>query len=93
MKNIKTRPTYDEVKGSVPEYLKKLEAYTDHLEEVVHSSTVLLSNIWADAHMALDDAWDRSDSGFEAQIDLIEEHTDKYDIEIKAVYEPKDDEI
>ena len=86
------RPTYNEVNGSVPEYLKKLEAYTKHLEETVESSNKLLSNIWADAHMALDDVWDRSDSGFEAQIHLIEEHTDKYDIELKPVYEPKEEE-
>ena len=33
----------------------------------------LLSNIREDAYMALSNTWDRSDSGFKAQIDLIEE--------------------
>ena len=42
----------------------------------------LLSGLWTDANMALDDDWDRSDSGFKAQITLIEEFASKYDIDL-----------
>lgn len=39
----------------------------------LHKSLEILKNIYIDANMALEDTWDRSDSGFEAQIQLIEE--------------------
>ena len=46
--------------------------------------TELLSALWTDANMALDDDWDRSDSGLQAQIEAIEAFADKYSIEIES---------
>jgi hypothetical protein len=45
----------------------------------------LLSCLWTDARLALDDIWDRDDSGFEFQRMLIEKFASKYDLNIKDV--------
>ena len=45
----------------------------------------LLSCLWTDAHMAIDESWDKSNDGFEAQISIIERFASKYKIEIKDV--------
>jgi len=42
----------------------------------------LLSGLYTDALLALDDTWDRSDEGFKAQIQLIEKFGAEHDIEI-----------
>ena len=49
--------------------------------------TELLSCLWTDANMALRDEWDRSDSGFKAQIILIEYFTEKHNIILKNTTE------
>jgi len=40
----------------------------------------LLCELWSDANMALDDDWDRSNDGFQAQVENIEAFAAKYDI-------------
>lgn len=42
----------------------------------------LLSCLHTDARMALDDTWDRSNDGFECQIELIEDFAKKHDIDL-----------
>lgn len=41
----------------------------------------IIRSLWTDANMALDEDWDKSDEGFKAQIELIEEFTGKIDYE------------
>jgi len=55
---------------------------TDVNTELKNELKELLSGIWTDANMALDDDWDRSDEGFEAQIELIEQFADKHGIQL-----------
>ena len=47
----------------------------------------LLTGIYTDACMALDDTWDRSDDGFTAQIQLIEDFATDHNIEIEDLRE------
>ena len=55
---------------------------TDINTELKNELKELLSGLWTDANMALDDDWDRSDEGFEAQIELIEQFADKHGIQL-----------
>ena len=42
----------------------------------------LLSALYTDAELALNDDWDRSDAGFEAQLNAVDEFVEKYQIPI-----------
>jgi len=55
---------------------------TDANTELKNELKELLSGLWTDANMALNDDWDRSDEGFEAQIELIEQFADKHGIQL-----------
>ena len=55
---------------------------TDVNTELKNELKELLLGIWTDANMALNDDWDRSDEGFEAQIELIEQFADKHGIQL-----------
>ena len=46
-------------------------------DELLEEAIELLQNLRIDAEMALDDRWDRSDDGFEAQISLIDNFLSK----------------
>ena len=48
----------------------------------------VITGLWTDANMALDEEWDRSDSGFESQIILIEELAGKHGYELSDTREP-----
>jgi len=55
---------------------------TDINTELKNELKELLSGLWTDANMALNDDWDKSDEGFEAQIELIEQFADKHGIQL-----------
>lgn len=50
----------------------------------------LLSGLYTDALMALDDTWDRSDHGFKCQISLIEKFATEFDIELEDTRKIRD---
>jgi len=63
---------FDETKCSSPTS-KKPSVYDE-----VKKLRSILNNIWTDANMALDGNWDKSDDGFQCQIDLIEDAASEF---------------
>lgn len=49
---------------------------------LIEDLTNLLSGLYTDAEMALNGDWERTDEGFEAQLDAIDRFVDKYQIPI-----------
>jgi hypothetical protein len=58
--------------------MARSEIQKDLKEDTEH----LLSGILTDASMAIEDVWDRSDDGFQCQMELIYEFREKYQLDI-----------
>lgn len=62
---------------------RDMQPVYDELKNIVPKDIQeTLTCIWTDANMAIDDDWDRSDEGFQSQIDAIEDLSDKYSFEL-----------
>jgi len=60
--------------------------YMSHnYKAVLNDALAIIKNLHTDANMALKDDWDRTDSGFECQIEIIEDFCKKHKIDIDKV--------
>jgi hypothetical protein len=69
--------------GADMEYMHTYVVRDQFTEEL----TNLLATLRQDAWMALADHWDRTDEGFDAQVELIEDFAEKYKLGIDEIYD------
>ena len=65
----------------IEQFLPELSQYLKP-QLLIEDLTNLLSGLYTDAEMALSGDWERTDAGFEAQLDAIDRFVDKYQIPI-----------